>query len=90
MGGMTDDVRRVLHTAGMAESRRVDQRGFRAAPGSQHGIVRLQHVGPGMSLTQANGQVSQYVRVLQAAGYRVDRVDEVTSPDRLIVLERPR
>lgn len=90
--GTTDAVRRVLHEAGYTEAADGGSPwGFKAVPGSMPGCVRLSYVR-GTDYTRkesskrfGNAQVSEYVRLLQAAGFRVRRVNGVTEVDSLLV-----
>jgi hypothetical protein len=94
MTTMANAVRRVLREAGFTEDRGYSRWGYKVIPGTVEGVVRIEHVRDHDRTTKessvrfGNEQISQYVRTLQSAGYRVSRVNGVTSIDSLLVLKK--
>jgi hypothetical protein len=90
---MRNAVRRALREAGLVEAGGDNAWGFEATPGSTPGVVRLTYLRgtnyatKESSLRYGNDQISAYVRVLQATGYKVSRVNGVGSVDRLLVMQ---
>lgn len=92
--GMTNAVRRVLRESGFIQAGLVNPWGYDATAGKHLSVVHVNFIpDPDGSKRQGtlrfgNDQISEYVRVLQAKGYKVSRINGVTTVDRLMVMPK--